>query len=57
MSRRNRGPADDAVVVATANLLAALVLDNYNNLWRGCHLFYFLSFFFRFLLEVRRRKR
>jgi hypothetical protein len=56
MSRRNRGPADDAVVVATANLLAALVLDNYNNLWKGCHLFSFFLFFV-FLLEVRRRKR
>jgi hypothetical protein len=58
--RENRGPADGAVVVATTNLLAALVLDNEDNFWRGSHLFYFFfSFilFILFFLGLRSRKR
>jgi hypothetical protein len=46
--RENRGPADGAVVVATTNLLAALVLDNEDNFWRGSHLLLFTFSFFSF---------
>jgi hypothetical protein len=48
-SRENRGPADGAVVVAATNLLAALVLDDNDHFWKGCHLFSFLLFIYFYL--------
>ena len=51
MSRKNRGPADGAVVVATTNLLAALVLDNDNNFRRGSHFLFLFLFFGRGEME------